>query len=335
MNKVLKDSVPQPGENPGGGAPLVWFDSFDVALPFSWRARSVDLGRVIAGEQTANLYRDNYLAAEGTLDQLADRITKFCWGPMLWRGGKCLTANFIASHWMALDFDEADYSLAQAINEWSDTVALIGTTKSHAKVKKGSPAKDRFRIVVPWAEAITDPRTYKYNLQRLIRQYDADSACSDPGRFFWPCRDIVFLQKQGYLQPVVPVPVSPPRPAPARYRESGAIRRRTLIALRQPFPENEKNLLCFRCAKDMYDAGYSKEEIYSIIIDSPTYRGKSVSRELSDEIGKCIQSGINSVENGVAYGGSDGPGPGAQEETEKGGQFFSGGAVCSGSGEDA
>jgi hypothetical protein len=94
--------------------------------------------------------------------------------------------------------------VADALRDWVDTVHIIGTTKSHQVQKKGKPAKDRFRIIVPWSEPITDAATYSYNVELLIRRYNADETCSDAARFFWPCRTIVHVEDSGYLQPVQP-----------------------------------------------------------------------------------------------------------------------------------
>lgn len=179
-------------------------ENFTESRPVSRHFGRVDLTKVNAGQQLASWFRASYRDTSVDLVQLAAIVQERAWAPIRWRLGACLSENFIDSHWMALDFDETDYTLAQALGDWSDSVHVIGTTKSHGIPKDKKPAKDRFRIIVPWAEPILCAKTYAYNLERLIASHGADATCSDPARFFWPCREIISVNRSGYLQPVKP-----------------------------------------------------------------------------------------------------------------------------------
>lgn len=278
-----------------------YVEIFDQAQPVSIHPGAFDVAASADRNYGSNFARD-FETRMVRLEQLGHLVCQNVWSPIVFLRGHRISEDFVESAWMALDFDTPSYSLAAALEEWADSVHLIGITRNHQKPKGGCPPCDRFRVIVPWEHPITDVWTYLYNMGRLVDRYDADSACKDGGRLFYPCTKIVSVSKQGYTQPVLEAPPQRQAPPPKVYRDLGMVRRRTIIALSQPFPVFEKNNKCFECAKDLYDAGYGFEEIYRIIIDSPTYGG-NVTSSLGREIEQAIKSGIKSVNQGKAYGG--------------------------------
>ena len=179
---------------------------FSERRALSWTAKPVNLDAVGRGAQRASGYRDGFQAEVATVERLASIVLRCAWAPIVWEGGKCLTSGFLESGWMTLDFDETPYTIDQALRDWSDTVHVLGTTKSHQVEKDGKPPKDRFRIIAPWTAPITSAATYRYNMERLVDRYDADRTCIDAARFFWPCRKILSVQLEGYLQDVEDAP---------------------------------------------------------------------------------------------------------------------------------
>ena len=170
----------------------------------TWHPKRVDLDLVEKGVQRASQFPRGFRDDLVDIDRLAKAICSCAWSPVIWRDGKRLTENFIASCFMVLDFDEADYTIEQAKADWADSVHIIATTKSHQREKGGKPPKDRFRVVSPWDDCIFDPDVYSHNVAVLVKKYDADPTCIDAARFFWPCREIMSIQRDGYLQPVLP-----------------------------------------------------------------------------------------------------------------------------------
>lgn len=239
---------------------------------------------------------------ESRLDDLAPIVRRNVWSPCKWDGGHRKTTNFISATLIGLDFDNGATTLEQALNIFADSAHIIGTTKSHQK-EKGGRVCDRFRVVLKLSAPITDAETFKETMKHYVDRYDCDSQCKDAARFFNPCREIVSVLDDGFSQDVfTPKPVEHRLPA-RRYKEFGAVRLRTVSALAMPFPLNEYNHYCFMVSKDLYDAGWTGDEIYSAIVESPTYRGVRVSADLSDEIWGCIRSAMASVDSGVAYVG--------------------------------
>ncbi len=293
-----------------------YVDKYLLEQPASFHPKHFD---VIASKDKkyAGRFTGGYETKMVSLDKLAAAMCRQVWSPIVFLTGYRDALNFIEAAWMGLDFDTPHYTLEAALKDWADTVHIIGVTRNHQVDKAGNGQKfDRFRVVVPWVEPITDVHTYTHNMGLLIDKYGADSKCRDGARLFYPCASIVSLNAGGYLQPFEPPPPRSLAPAPKVYRDLGIVRRRTLTVLRAPFPDFEKNDLCFRCAKDLYDAGYPVDEIYKIIVASPSYLG-NVSPDLSDEIMSCILSGIKSVKQGKAYGGNNGSGAGARKEREE------------------
>jgi hypothetical protein len=305
---------------------VTYVEGFAEKRTASINPRRVDQVRMVNDRKYASEFVRDWRARCLPLPELARVMVSAVWSPIAWLKGYRTSEEFVESGWMALDFDSPLYPLSAALDEWDDTVCIIGTTRNHQRPKKVPGGQiitcDRFRIVAPWIEPITDLRTYVHNMETLIAQYDgADIKCKDGARLFFPCRDIVRCNLEGYLQPVlVAPPPRAPRVSPRVYRELGVVRGRTISALKGRFPVHEYNDYCFMVAKDLYDAGYSESEIFDTIVGSPTYNGK-VSADLADEITQCIRSGIKSVDEGKAYEQPKGPRVGkTAEESEESGQ---------------
>lgn len=153
-----------------------------------------------------NKYNDSFQEMETDFPGLCNYVLKHVWAPSLFDGGRRLKASFQSSEVFALDFDTPGYSLAQAKLDWADSVHIIATSKSHGLPKDGQPACDRFRIVSIWERPITDLKEFEFNITKLINNYNADPACKDGARYFFPCEKVVSFNADGYRQPVVDIP---------------------------------------------------------------------------------------------------------------------------------
>jgi len=141
-----------------------------------------------------------------TFEELAQLIIKYAWSPIIWANGRRNGVNFHVAYFAVLDFDAPGYTLLQCKNDFCDMMHSIGTTKSHQKEKNGVIC-DRFRLVVLFEEPITDLQLYRHNLRQLADQYEADIACVDGARFFYPCKEIVSLSDEGFTLEIKPLPV--------------------------------------------------------------------------------------------------------------------------------
>lgn len=127
-----------------------------------------------------------------SLDQFAELVCASVWSPIIWKDGVRRGENFLSAKYAGLDFDDGQWDLdeARAFFESSGVNYLLGTTKSHRLNKNGLVA-DRFRVILPFENIITDPQLYCYNMWSLSQDLPIDPACKDAGRFFYPCKEIV------------------------------------------------------------------------------------------------------------------------------------------------
>lgn len=140
------------------------------------------------------------------LTMISVLISNRVWSPIVWKNGKRDSANFIASNFLALDFDESDMTLDTAVNNvFCDQIHIIGTTKSHQIHKNRKLPCDRYRVVLKLDGTITDLDQYIGTISPLITHYGADESGKDGARFFYPCQDIISIGYDGYSEAIVPV----------------------------------------------------------------------------------------------------------------------------------
>lgn len=125
-----------------------------------------------------------------------DKITKYPWSPVTWANGIRQKAKFLRADFVSLDIDSGSPSIEECIRRvrQRDLFAVIGTTKSHQIEKGGHAACDRYRLVLKWEVPIHDIQVYEANTKSVIQEWNADPACNDGARFFFPCKEIVFTQ---------------------------------------------------------------------------------------------------------------------------------------------
>lgn len=96
--------------------------------------------------------------------------------------------NFVSADLCILDFD-GEVSIQDAIRMFETYKAMILTTKSHQKgFKNGKEINktDRFRVIIPFDKKITNVDEYENTMKNIVKDFDADPACVDGARFFYP-----------------------------------------------------------------------------------------------------------------------------------------------------
>lgn len=217
-------------------------------------------------------------------------ISKYVCSGNAWRDGRRLKENFLYSDWAVLDFDEDnEVNLEQAINNvFVDMIHIIGTTKSHQIEKKGQPPCDRFRVLLPWKERIENSRVYRWNMELLAKKYPIDLKALDAAHYFFPCQEIKSISAEGYsldVDPNVPMDFdSPIDPKEYRlYLEEKAKR----FAITQRLPpwvedfldygkliQKSRNVSCYVSALNLFECGYSFEEVVQALNRAPFDRTK-------------------------------------------------------------
>lgn len=223
--------------------------------------------------------------------RIAECMRRFTWSPIVWKDGIRSQENFVRADWLALDFDDGEMTLGEAKQLFSDTIHLIGTTKSHQKPKHGW-ACDRFRVVILFEEPIFDLRIYRWNIECWIKRHPVDSLCKDGARMFYPCTEIVQLSDEGFRQEVFKDIPRLFEGAIDRtgYGVAGVLPPFSRKWLQSVIPLGKRNGVIYYIAKDMVKAGYSVQDVLSLVVNSPTYIGK-VGPSLLKEIQAAIASG--------------------------------------------
>lgn len=226
-------------------------------------------------------------------------MQKFIWSPIIWQAGIRAEKNFSFSYYAALDFENPEVSIDNIQKSFCDSWHILGTTRNHQKVKGDDPAIDRFRLLLKWEEPIFCIRQYRSNVRRLAARYGADLACIDGARLFFPCKEIVSSDTNGYLEEVWATPdeedIEQRREAYLRYAAKnnriGLMSSYAMRWLANEIPYHQRNNTCLRLGCDLYRAGIEYEECLRRILASPTYQGREISDSLLNEIQRAVSNG--------------------------------------------
>lgn len=128
-----------------------------------------------------------------TFSQLAGFVTRYTWSPSNFTNETRREEFFSHAYVVGLDFDDG-LKLCQAVdNVFAGMRHIIGTTRNHGKEKNGIVA-DRFRVILQFEHKISDLRTFKWNLDGLVKGYDSDKNARGGSRPFFPCTNIVSIE---------------------------------------------------------------------------------------------------------------------------------------------
>lgn len=221
------------------------------------------------------LYRSGFSVLQN-MSLLQKVIIECAWSPIVWKNNYAKTDNFISSDFLALDFDEpGEETLNEINNALSDHKRIIATTKSHQKDKNGVTC-DRFRLIIPFAERITDYRTYRATYQKaLVRFPWADKSCLDGARFFFPSKELLIFDRESeykwdIIDPAIafldaseptvftPGPVNGKIPLWClRFINDGEVHC------------NSRNLKVFSVARELFRQGFSESDTRRLILKAP------------------------------------------------------------------
>ena len=136
---------------------------------------------------------------------IREQVSRFTWSPIIYKENTRKQANFLKSVIIALDFDDGEMTLAQAVdNYFCDVRHIIGTTRSHQLEKNGIIC-DRFRVILQLEKPITTAREYRWQMKCAVKRYPIDPQATDAARLFYPCNEIVSVS-DGELWEVHDVP---------------------------------------------------------------------------------------------------------------------------------
>lgn len=213
-------------------------------------------------------------------------MSQHVWSAIVWENGDRAELNFRGASFAVLDFDTPEMPLREALNTFSDSCHIIGTTKSHQKEKNGVIC-DRYRVVLPFTQEITDLAQYRFNMRLFYNKYPCDK-CIDGARYFFPCTEIVSVVSDGYKQDVIegreeqPVSIYT-----EEWAKAGAMPAMVNHARQILIPPGKRNTYFYGLAKDLVRCGYSDEQILKVFRHSKTYKdcwSDTYERELKETI---------------------------------------------------
>lgn len=193
-----------------------------------------------------------------------------CWSPIVWKNNQAKTENFLYSDFLALDFDQPGEETIETINHsLQDHRRIIATTKSHQVLKKNITC-DRYRLIIPFTERITNYSDYRHTYQQALKKYDwADKSCLDGARFFYPSKNIFVIDRESEYswevskQPVTSVTEEIKTP-------TGRIPLWCLDFINHGVVKCEsRNMKVFAVARELFFQGFSENDVRRILLRSP------------------------------------------------------------------
>ncbi len=208
-------------------------------------------------------YNSNFSVLKN-MNLFNETITTCVWSPILWMGNVRRAENFLSSAFLVLDFDDAgDFTMAELDDSLKDHKRIIATTKSH------TITNERYRLIIPFTQAITDLHTYKYNYKKALEKYHwADKSCTDGARLFFPSKSIVTSDREAeYTWDVLaPEPEKTFEAAPV----TGKIPPWCLGFInRGDLRNGSRNMTIFSVAMDLFHQGFSEDDVRCLIRRAP------------------------------------------------------------------
>ncbi len=224
-------------------------------------------------------YRGNFITPlkVETMSDIASLIKQYVWSPIIWDPLVRLEINFKACGYCVYDFD-GNLKLDEALKHFSNFTHIIGTTRRHTK------EKNRFRVVVPFDEVISDLDTYKFNMRKTVEFWKNDPKCVDGARYFFPCKEIISINEKGNAQGIFPY-VEHPKPKFTGEINKNSSRKMKLLTQFGANVEGERNSTVYGVCIDMTLKGFTPNEMYNFIAPYTNLP--------ESEIKSCIKSAYN------------------------------------------
>lgn len=248
-------------------------------------------------------------------------MRKFVWSPIIYVGGHRKAENFIEAHFLGLDFDKG-LRLSQAVeNIFCDMSCIIGTTRHHQLEKIDHTTKkkvicDRFRILIELEEPIRSAEHYKQKVKSYVDRYGCDVQACDGARFFWPCKNIVFSNHEGFKEEIGDPPKQVDEKdkwtmeqqrewAQKNYRLRGLTGWLKKFLEKGVIPEKfgGRNTACNQAARELLCIGYDPVEIKRILVRAPFVKEGFLDREYDT----TIDSAANYIRDQLAKEDANGP----------------------------
>lgn len=213
------------------------------------------------------------------LAMVAKLVREFAWSPIVYAKNYRSQANFMSADLIGIDID-GGMAIEDAVDRFSKTKCIIGTTRNHRKEKDGKPPCDRFRVVLALDAIVADPAQYINLVEWCAERIGvADKSCVDTARLFYPCKDIVFVNLDG-----LPIPSGKKfevKRFDVRFNEFKKDRKRLNKEAEDfldhgCYAEGLRNPTCFKVACQLLEMGESLEETIAIISSRTSLKEREI-----------------------------------------------------------
>lgn len=214
----------------------------------------------------------------GTADYHGTIICEQPWSPIVFKGSRRLSEDFISCQVFAYDIDNGPdvepLPLAETVAKFeaSSWAYSITTTASHQKQKGSEPPKDRFRIVVFSTTPLTSPFDYVCNYRAIAEKLgiaaSIDQNTKDLARYYAASTTIASECLVGDTFDIIELPAPSAKKLKASYspitaeslNPKGRLSRATCAFLVDGASPGKWHQALFKAAIDMKEQGYTEEE---------------------------------------------------------------------------
>lgn len=229
-------------------------------------------------------------------DRIAYGLAHFVCAPGVFKDGYRTQGNFLFADWIGFDFDDGEMTLTQAVeNVFCDMQHVIGVTMSH---QTDPEWRDKFRVMIPLERRVDNLALYRHQIALGMKRWPCDEKCKDGARFFYPCREIISINRDGYAWEIdehLPKAIDYGARSAARV-DCGSIPIWVRSALRVEWPLHTRNDTCFRIGIALGILKYSPQRITDMILASPTYKGKGApTKEIFEAVKNGVERGLRDL----------------------------------------
>ncbi len=220
------------------------------------------------------------------LKELSDFTLTYDWSPFVFRDGYRHSSSWASCDVMVLDIDKG-CTIDRAKELFKEYTYYIQTTKSHCD------ANHRFRVIIPLSSTIKDTEIYKNTWYSLSNKFHfIDQQCKDVARFYYKSISLVHTNTGKPIDPVLEVilPSYFEKPRLELKLTKGKLSRATMEFIVNGAMSGERNIGCFRAAKDMQEQGYTVEETIEKLMKSPCVGDDFSDNELERTVGSAFSN---------------------------------------------
>ena len=211
-------------------------------------------------DKARNNFKPMMVYGEKSLESV---ITRHTYSFGVFKDSKRTAKNFEYAEAIGLDFD-GGLNIYKARSLFKNYKYIIAPTRNHRKVKNGV-TDDRFRVILFLSKPITSPAIYKNTVKELLKAFpQADSACMDASRMFYPSNEVFSTKEYGQtIDPISHVEVVKPQYKVEKLTAKPENFTNCMWAIANgQFGEGESNNALLALVTHLKGLGYTKEMAY-------------------------------------------------------------------------